>query len=70
MAMWNPWRGCHRYSAGCKFCYIHQADRRRGVDMAEIVTTKLDKICFNMIKGDIIKCRIYPRMMVKSKIFH
>ncbi|MDE7113024.1 MAG: phage Gp37/Gp68 family protein, partial [Acetatifactor sp.] len=23
MAMWNPWRGCHRYSEGCKYCYIH-----------------------------------------------
>ena len=39
MAMWNPWRGCHRYSAGCKFCYIHQADRRRGMDTDEIVKT-------------------------------
>ncbi|WP_345779662.1 DUF5131 family protein [Akkermansia sp.] len=39
MAMWNPWRGCHRYSDGCKFCYIHQADRRRGMNTDEIVKT-------------------------------
>ena len=32
MAMWSPWRGCHRYSEGCKFCYIHKGDARRGVD--------------------------------------
>lgn len=32
MAMWSAWRGCHRYSAGCKFCYIHKGDLRRGVD--------------------------------------
>ncbi len=23
MAMWNPWRGCHRHSEGCRFRYIH-----------------------------------------------
>ena len=32
MAMWNPWRGCHKYSDGCRFCYIHKGDARRGVD--------------------------------------
>ncbi len=20
--MWNPWHGCHKYSPGCKYCYI------------------------------------------------
>lgn len=39
MAMWNPWRGCHRYSEGCKFCYIHKGDLKRGVDANEIVKT-------------------------------
>ncbi|MCI8618777.1 MAG: DUF5131 family protein [Oscillospiraceae bacterium] len=37
MAMWNPWRGCHRYSEGCKYCYIHKGDSRRGVDTNSIV---------------------------------
>lgn len=37
--MWNPWRGCRRYSDGCKFCYIHQADERRGIDTGQIVKT-------------------------------
>lgn len=32
MAVWNPWRGCHRHSNGCKFCYIHKGDSRRGID--------------------------------------
>lgn len=41
MAMWNPWRGCHRCSEGCKFCYIHKGDAKRGVDTNEIV--KRDK---------------------------
>ncbi len=39
MAMWNPWRGCRRYSEGCKFCYIHKGDRKRGIDTNEIVRT-------------------------------
>lgn len=40
MAMWNPWRGCHKYSEGCRFCYIHKGDARRGVDTN--VVTKAD----------------------------
>lgn len=39
MAMWSPWRGCHRYSEGCKFCYIHKGDSKRNVDTNEIVKT-------------------------------
>jgi protein gp37 len=30
--MWSPWRGCKRYSEGCKYCYIHKGDSKRGVD--------------------------------------
>ena len=37
MAMWNPWRGCHKYSDGCKFCYIHKGDAKRGVNTNLIV---------------------------------
>lgn len=40
MVMWNPWRGCHRYSEGCKYCYIHKGDAKRGVDTNKIVQTK------------------------------
>lgn len=40
MAMWSPWRGCHRYSEGCKFCYIHKGDGKRGIDTNTIVKTE------------------------------
>ena len=40
MAMWNPWRGCHKCSEGCLYCYIHKGDIKRGVNTAEIVKTK------------------------------
>lgn len=39
MAMWNPWRGCRRHSEGCKYCYIHKGDRKRGIDTNAIVRT-------------------------------
>ena len=39
MARWDPWRGCHRYSEGCKFCYIHKGDAKRGVDTNQIIKT-------------------------------
>lgn len=37
--MWNPWRGCHKHSEGCKFCYIHKGDSKRGIDTNIIVKT-------------------------------
>ncbi|MCI5956326.1 MAG: phage Gp37/Gp68 family protein [Clostridiales bacterium] len=37
MAMWNPWRGCHKCSEGCQLCYIHKGDQRRGLDTNRIV---------------------------------
>ncbi len=37
MAMWNPWRGCHRHSEGCRFCYIHKGDLKRGIDTDNII---------------------------------
>ncbi|MDO5561111.1 MAG: DUF5131 family protein [Oscillospiraceae bacterium] len=40
MGMWNPWRGCHKCSEGCKYCYIHKGDYKRGVDTDNIVKTE------------------------------
>lgn len=49
MAMWNPWRGCRRYSEGCRYCYIHKGDSRRGVDTNYIVKT--DNFCAPVMKN-------------------
>ena len=40
MAMWNPWRGCKKCSDGCRYCYIHKGDAKRGVDTSIIEKTK------------------------------
>ncbi len=40
MAMWNPWRGCHKHSEGCKYCYIHKGDAKRGKNTNDVA--KLD----------------------------
>ena len=39
MARWDPWRGCHRRSEGCQYCYIHKGDAKRGVDTNCITRT-------------------------------
>jgi len=39
MTMWNPWRGCVRYSDGCKYCYIHKGDLKKGIITNKIVKT-------------------------------
>jgi protein gp37 len=39
MAMWDPWRGCHKFSEGCNYCYIHKGDSKRNIDTNNIVKT-------------------------------
>jgi protein gp37 len=39
MAVWSPWRGCHKFSRGCDHCYIHRADIHRHIDTNEIIKT-------------------------------
>ena len=39
MPMWNPWRGCQKYSEGCRYCYIHKGNSKRGIDTGIIVRT-------------------------------
>ena len=38
--MWNPWHGCHKYSEGCRHCYVFREDAIRG---ATIPTTEVRK---------------------------
>lgn len=40
MGRWDPWRGCHRCSEGCRFCYIHKGDAKRGIDTNHIVRSE------------------------------
>ena len=40
MGIWNPWRGCHKCSTGCKYCYIHKGDMKKGIDTGIIRKTK------------------------------
>lgn len=40
MSLWNPWHGCHKWSAGCMNCYIYRMDSKHGVDSSLVVKTK------------------------------
>lgn len=37
---WNPWHGCHKVSAGCKFCYMFRDKERYGQDPNIVVRSK------------------------------
>jgi len=41
MAIWSPWRGCHKYSSGCLHCYIHRGDNKKNIDTNKIVKTDM-----------------------------
>lgn len=40
MAKWNPWHGCHKYSAGCQNCYVYRMDAMYDRDSSLIKKTK------------------------------
>lgn len=62
MAMWNPWRGCHKHSEGCKFCYIHKGDNKRGIDTNNIVKT--DKFTAPIEKNKKGEYKVKPGQVV------
>ncbi|OLU44958.1 DUF5131 family protein [Faecalibaculum rodentium] len=37
---WNPWHGCHPFSAGCRNCFMRRADLRHGRNPDEITRSK------------------------------
>lgn len=39
MAQWNPWHGCHKYSEGCKHCYMYRRDDSVGKDPTKVIKT-------------------------------
>ncbi len=36
-ATWNPWRGCHKVSVGCKNCFMYREQTRYGHDPSIVV---------------------------------
>ena len=38
--MWNLWHGCHKFSEGCRYCYVYRGDAKRNVDSSVVVKTK------------------------------
>ncbi len=39
-ASWNPWRGCHKVSQGCKHCYMFRDQTKYGHDPNVVVRSK------------------------------
>lgn len=37
---WNPWHGCHKYSAGCANCYVYRRDASVGRDASKVYRTR------------------------------
>ncbi len=38
--IWNPWHGCHRYSEGCRNCYVYRRDGSVGRDASVVEKTQ------------------------------
>lgn len=62
MAMWSPWRGCHKKSEGCKYCYIHKGDAKRGVNTNVIVKT--DQFYAPVARSKKVEYKIKPGQTV------
>ena len=37
---WNPWHGCTKISAGCKYCYVYRQDEMYGSNIASSICRK------------------------------
>ena len=37
---WNPWHGCHKYSEGCRNCYVYRMDARHEKDSSIVTKTQ------------------------------
>ena len=37
---WNPWHGCTKISAGCRYCYVYRQDAQYGCDVGSDVARK------------------------------
>lgn len=37
---WNPWSGCVKVSAGCRFCYMYRDKERYGQDPSVVIRSK------------------------------
>ena len=42
MSNWNLWHGCHKYSEGCKNCYVYRIDNSHGREDSFIVRKNSD----------------------------
>lgn len=39
-SMWSPWHGCHKFSQGCKNCYVYYLDKKREKDASVVSKNK------------------------------
>lgn len=44
MAVWNPWHGCRKHSAGCLNCYMYRRDAEFGKDSSEVRLTSMFRL--------------------------
>ena len=47
-SMWNLWHGCHKWSEGCRHCYVYRTDGKYGKD-SSVVTDIIRKAGFNQV---------------------
>lgn len=40
MAIWNPWHGCKKISAGCQNCYVYRTDAKYEKDSTKVAKTQ------------------------------
>lgn len=36
-AGWNPWHGCTKISAGCRYCYVYRQDEMYGTGEGGVI---------------------------------
>lgn len=49
--IWNPWHGCHKYSEGCRNCYVFRRDASVGRDADTVTKTASFDLPVQTVRG-------------------
>lgn len=55
MSVWNPWHGCHKYSAGCQNCYVYRIDAQHGNNSTIIRKTADFSLPMKRLRGGTLR---------------
>lgn len=55
--MWNLWHGCHKFSEGCRYCYVYRGDAKGMLTVRLWLRRKISICLYGRIRTEVLKFR-------------